>query len=133
MGREEKDMSMQTPLAKIRGLGSAHSGVHHWWLQRMTAIANIPLMLWFVFSIASHAGAGYAEVQAWMSSPFVAVATLLLIYATFYHATLGLQVVIEDYVHEKGVKFAALIGMKYAFIVLGVASAFAVLKVAFGG
>lgn len=126
-------MSMQTPLARIRGLGSAHEGVHHWWAQRLTAIANIPLMLWFVFSLAAHAGAGYEEVQAWMASPMVAIATLLLIYATFYHATLGLQVVIEDYVHSKGMKFAALIAIKFALIAMGVASAFAVLKVAFGG
>ena len=99
--------------------------------QRHTAIANIPLMLWFIFSLASHAGAGYDAVQAWMASPLVAIATLLLIYATFYHATLGLQVVIEDYVHNKGTKFAAMIAVKFAFIAMGVASAFAVLKVAF--
>jgi len=126
-------MSMRTPLSRVRGLGSAHEGVHHWWAQRLTAIANVPLMLWFVFSMAGHAGADYQEVAAWVASPTVAIALLLLIYATFYHAALGLQVVIEDYVHDKGAKFAALIGVKFALIALGVASAFAVLKVAFGG
>lgn len=127
------DNSMRTPIGRVRGLGSAKSGMHHWWMQRVTAVALIPLTLWFVASLISLAGAGYAETVAWLGSPIVAVLMIALIIATFYHAALGLQVVIEDYVHHEGVKLVLLLGVKLLSFLLAIAALFAVLKLAFGG
>lgn len=125
--------TMRSALGRVRGLGSAKEGVHHWWMQRLTALALIPLAIWFVVSVAGLAGMSHAEALAWIGSPSVAVALLLLIAATFYHAQLGMQVVIEDYVHDEVVKLASLVAVKFIAIVLGVAAVFAVLKIAFGG
>ena len=125
-------MGMQSNLARVRGMGSAKEGVHHWWMQRLTAVALVPLVLWLVISIVAHAGAGHAAVTAWMGQPIPAILMILLIVGGYYHAKLGMQVVIEDYVHNEGVKFAALIGLKLLTVVLGVASVFAILKLAFG-
>ena len=125
--------SMRTPLARVRGLGTAKEGVHHWWMQRLTAVALVPLVLWFVISIAGLAGMDHQQAVAWISSPWVSVFLVLLIVATFYHAQLGVQVVIEDYVHNEPVKLAGLVALKFAAIVLAVAAIFAVLKIAFGG
>ena len=127
------DNSMRTPLARVRGLGSAKDGVHHWWMQRLTAVALVPLVLWFVVSIAGLSGMSHDDAVAWISSPAVAIMLTLLSVATFYHAQLGVQVVIEDYVHSKPVKLAALVALKFAAIIMAVASIFAVLKIAFGG
>jgi succinate dehydrogenase / fumarate reductase membrane anchor subunit len=129
----DKAVSMRSTLGKVRHLGSAKEGVHHWWMQRLTALALVPLVIWFVISVAGLAGMDHAAAVAWISSPAVAITLVLLIAATFYHAQLGLQVVIEDYLHNEGVKLAALIAVKFAAIVLGVAATFAVLKIAFGG
>ena len=125
--------SMRTPMARVRGLGAAKDGVHHWWMQRLTAIALVPLTLWFVVSVAGLAGMDHAAAAAWIGSPPVAVLLLLLIAATFWHAQLGVQVVVEDYVHNEAVKLTALIAIKFAAVVLAVASIFAVLRLAFGG
>lgn len=124
------DKSMRSDLGRVRGLGSAKDGVHHWWMQRLTAIGLIPLSLWFVASIAGITGAEHAEAAAWLGSPLVAITMLLLIVATYYHAALGLQVVIEDYIHHEGWKFFWLIAVKLACLVLAVAAAFSVLKIA---
>lgn len=129
----DKAVSMRSTLGKVRHLGSAKEGVHHWWMQRLTALALVPLVIWFVISVAGLAGMDHAAAVAWISSPAVAITLVLLIAATFYHAQLGLQVVIEDYLHNEGVKLAVLIAVKFAAIVLGVAATFAVLKIAFGG
>ncbi len=125
--------SLRSPLGRARGLGSAKDGTHHWWAQRVTAIAMIPLMLWFVASIVSLAGAPLPAVQAWIASPIPAVLLLSLIVAVFHHAQLGLQVVIEDYVHAEGVKLVALLAVKGAAWLFGGIAAFSVLKIAFGG
>lgn len=125
-------MGMQSNLARVRGMGSAKEGVHHWWMQRLTAVALVPLTLWLVISIVAHAGAGHEAVTAWMGQPIPAILMILLIIGGYYHAKLGMQVVIEDYVHNEGMKFAALIGLKLLTVVLGVASVFAILKLAFG-
>lgn len=127
------DNSMRTPIGRVRGLGSAKSGLHHWWMQRVTALALIPLTLWFVASVISLAGAGHAETEAWLSSPIVAVLMISLIIATFYHAALGLQVVIEDYIHNEGIKLALLLGVKLVAFLLAVTALFAVIKLAVGG
>ena len=125
--------SMRTPLARVRGLGSAKEGVHHWWAQRLTALALVPLTLWFVVSVAGLAGMDHAGAVAWIGSPPVTVLLVLLIAATFWHAQLGVRVVIEDYVHSEAVKLVALIAVKFAAVLLAIASIFAVLRLAFGG
>jgi len=124
-------MTMRTPISRVRGLGSAKDGTHHWWMQRLTAIALVPLTIWFVVSMICLASADHATVSAWLATPLTAVLMLLFVIATFYHLQLGLQVVIEDYIHGEAVKMTCLIGLKLASFALGVAAAFAILKVAF--
>lgn len=126
-------MSLRTDLGKVRGLGSAKGGVAHWWAQRLTAVALVPLLLWFVASIAAMAGADLAAVRAWVASPVVAVLLVLLIGTAFHHGQLGLQVVIEDYVHKEGCKIACIILVKFAAVLLAAAGIFSVLKIAFAG
>ena len=126
-------MNMRTQLSEVRGLGSAKTGTSHFWMQRLTALALIPLTLWFVASLASMGSADYADAVAWVKSPLTSILLLALIAATFHHMQLGLQVIIEDYVHAEGLKIASLIVMKCGSVLLGLAAAFAVLKVAFEG
>jgi succinate dehydrogenase membrane anchor subunit len=124
-------MTMRTPISRVRGLGSAKDGTHHWWMQRLTAIALVPLSIWFVVSMICLANADHAAVSAWLATPLTAVLMLLFVVATFYHLQLGLQVVVEDYIHGEGAKMVCLIGLKLGSFALGVAAVFAVLKVAF--
>lgn len=126
-------MSLETRLARVRGLGSAKDGTHHWWGQRLTAVALLPLTIWFAVSVAGMTGASYAVAVAWVGQPLNTVLLLLLIAATFQHLQLGLQVVLEDYVHAEGAKIAALMLLKFACAILAVASGYAVLRVAFVG
>lgn len=123
-------MSLRTPLGRVVGLGSAKDGVAHWWWQRLTSVALVPLVLWFVFSLVSLTGADHATVVQWMESPVVAALLILLIGSVFYHTQLGLQVVIEDYVHAEALKIASLIIIKFLAIFLTVVAMVAVLKVA---
>ncbi|RMD61213.1 MAG: succinate dehydrogenase, hydrophobic membrane anchor protein [Alphaproteobacteria bacterium] len=125
-------MSLRSPFGRVKGLGAAHEGVHHWWAQRLSALALIPLTVWFVVSLVSLSGADYATVRAWMGSPVVAGLLILLIVTVFYHAALGLQVVIEDYVHTEATKIAALLAVKAAAAVLALSGVLAVLDVLFG-
>lgn len=121
---------MRTDLGRVRGLGTAKEGVHHWWMQRLTAIALIPLTLWFIISIATLNNASYTETVNWLSIPLVSIFMILLVSATLYHALLGVQVVVEDYIHQEGLKFLLLIGLKFIFLVLGVVAIFSLLKIA---
>ncbi|WP_421707737.1 succinate dehydrogenase, hydrophobic membrane anchor protein [Algihabitans sp.] len=124
-------MNLRSPLARVRGLGSAKDGTGHWWAQRLTALALVPLTLWFVAGVIGSVGADRGELLAWIGHPVTAGLFLLLIGATFYHAALGVQVVIEDYLHNEWVKLAALLAMKAAFVVLGLAAALSVLSILF--
>ena len=124
------DKGMRSDLGRVRGLGTAKEGAHHWWMQRLTAIALIPLTLWFIISIASLNSASYAETLNWLSIPLVSIFMILLISSTLYHALLGVQVVVEDYIHHKSFKFLLLIGLKFIFLVLGVIAVFSLLKIA---
>ena len=124
-------MSLRSPLGRGRGLGAAREGVGHWWAQRLTALALIPLTLWFVGAVATLTGAGHEVVAGWIASPVVAGLLILLIVATFYHAYLGLQVVIEDYLHHEGRKLALLLLVKAAAIVLGLIGVLSVLMLLF--
>lgn len=125
-------MSLITPLKKARGLGSAKDGTHHWWMQRVTAIALVPLTLWVAFSVAGMSGESYEVVLTYFTSPFNVAMLCLFLFAGFYHAALGLQVVIEDYIHNEGLKLGLLIGAKFALALTGIMSIFAVLRTAFG-
>ena len=124
------DKGMRSDLGRVRGLGTAKEGAHHWWMQRLTAIALIPLTLWFIISIASLNSASYAETVNWLSIPLVSIFMILLISSTLYHALLGVQVVVEDYIHQEGFKFLLLIGLKFIFLTLGVIAVFSLLKIA---
>lgn len=126
-------MSLRTPVARARGLGSAKEGLHHWWVQRVSAVALIPLTIWFVASIVGLAGADHAAVAAWIGNPVVAVLMVLLVAAALYHAQLGMQVVYEDYIHTHWLKVTADVGTKLLSLVLAAATIFAILKIALGG
>ena len=126
-------MSLQSSLARVRGLGSAKDGTAHWWAQRLTALALIPLTVWFCVSVIAMSGADHAAVTAWIASPLVAGLLILLIIATFYHAALGLQVVIEDYVHGEMTKIGLLLAVKALSIVLALAAVLSVLTLLFTG
>jgi len=123
---------LRTPLARVRGLGSAHDGTHHFIVQRLTALALIPLALWLVISLICRAGATHDEFTAWISSFPVALGLVLLLGATFWHASLGLQVVVEDYVHGKGTRILSLVAIKFACFTLAVAGILSVILIAVG-
>jgi succinate dehydrogenase / fumarate reductase, membrane anchor subunit len=123
---------MRSPLGRALGLGSAKDGVEQWWLERVTAIALVPLTVWFAASIIVHGGSDYVTFIAWLRAPMVTILMALLLIGLFYHAALGLQVVIEDYVHS-GMKIPTLIGMRLSCFVLMVAGIWATLRIAFGG
>lgn len=124
---------MRTPMSRVFGLGSAKAGTEHFVAQRLTAIALIPLVLWFLASLVAHAGAGYEETIAWLRTPLGALPLVLLIGVAFYHMHVGLQVVIEDYLHGEGKKIAALVANKFWAAAAGVACIWAVLKISFAG
>lgn len=124
-------MTMKTSLGRVRGLGSAKSGTHHWWLQRVTAIGMAVLMSWFVISMIGLIGADYTAAMAWVRQPIVAIILLVLIGTAFYHMRLGLQVVIEDYL-DGALKIAGIVLLNFGSIVLAAACLFSVLKIAFG-
>ena len=126
-------MSLKTPLGRVVGLGSAKEGTGHWWAQRLTAVALVPLSFLFVVFVFAIAGADHARAVELMGNPLVAVTMLLFIVAGFYHMKLGMQVVIEDYVHHEGAKTVLLVGLALGSFALGTAAIFAVLKLAFGG
>ncbi len=123
----------RTPLGRVRGLGSAKEGTHHWWMQRVTAIALVPLTLWFVVSVIGLVGKPYAAVAGWIGNPIVSVFLILMVIATFYHAWLGIQVVVEDYVHAKAVKITSLLLVKFLCFVLAAASIYSILLISLSG
>jgi succinate dehydrogenase / fumarate reductase, membrane anchor subunit len=124
-------MSLRTPLGRVRGLGSAKEGVSHWWAQRVTALALVPLTLWFAVALISVVHADHAGAVAWIGSPLNSALLILLLICVFYHAILGLQVVIEDYVHGEGAKLATLLVTKFILTLLGAIAIVSVLRVAF--
>ena len=124
---------MRSPLGRARGLGSAREGVEHWWMQRVTAAALIPLTLWFVVSLIALTGSDYNAFIAWIKAPFVAILMVLLLIALFHHTALGLRVVVEDYVHSDWAKIPAVVAIRYACFTLAVVGIFATLRIAFDG
>lgn len=125
-------MSLRTPLSKVRGLGSAKQGVHHWWAQRLTAIILVPLSIWFIYSLVVMSTMDYMAVIGWLQSPYTSTLMLMFIVSLFYHAQLGMQVVIEDYVDIEPLKIAGIIITNFVLMFAGVVSAVAVLKVFLG-
>lgn len=126
-------MDYRTPLKRAQGLGASHHGASHWWMQRLSAVAMVPLMLWLVIGLATHTGGGYEGTVGWLGNPVNAVVLIVAFAVLFYHASLGLQVVLEDYVSHKGVRLALVTGVRFLAVLLAVSAIFALLTIAFGG
>ncbi|HKR35599.1 MAG TPA: succinate dehydrogenase, hydrophobic membrane anchor protein [Steroidobacteraceae bacterium] len=126
-------MSLRSPIGRVLGLGAAKEGVSHWWSQRVTSVALVFLGLWFVVSLLRMPTFGHEFVAAWIAMPLNAVLLLLLAGTLVYHSQLGVQVVVEDYVHHHGLKVATMLLLTFAHVVLGALAIFAVLRIAFGG
>lgn len=122
--------TLRTPLGRVRGLGSARGGTHHWWMQRVTSVALLPLTIWFVLAMVGLAGATYVETLLWIARPVNAVLLLALVGLTFHHMAAGLQVILEDYVKPEGRRIVAVWLVKGTCALLALACAFAVLKIA---
>jgi succinate dehydrogenase / fumarate reductase membrane anchor subunit len=129
----EKIDIRRSQLGRVRGLGAARAGVEHWWQERVSALALVPLTLWFVASVLSMLGADRATIAIWAGHPWNAVLLLALVVMTFQHAALGLQVVYEDYIDSAGPRTAAILATKAVAILLGLLAALAVLKLALAG
>ncbi len=130
--RPDTRVSMRTPLARAKGLGASGHGVEHWWLHRMTAVSNIPLIIAFVIIVVALTGRSHAQAVAFVSHPVVAILLVLCFLSVTNHMRLGLQIVIEDYVHDKGAKIAALMANNFFAAVIAVVCLFSVLKISFG-
>jgi succinate dehydrogenase / fumarate reductase membrane anchor subunit len=130
--RADTRVSMRTPLARVKGLGASGHGVEHWWLHRMTAVSNIPLIIAFVIIVAALAGSSYQDAIAIISHPLVAIILILAVISVTNHMRLGMQIVIEDYVHAKELKIAAIIANNFYAVIIAVACLYAILKVSLG-
>lgn len=125
-------MSLRTPIGRVIGRGTAHDGLHHWWLQRVTSVALVPLTLWFVVALLVLPVADHAAVVAWIARPWNTVLMALFVVVVTQHSWLGVQVVIEDYVHGHGMKFFALLTSSFAHAIVAMACVYAVLRIGFG-
>ncbi|MEQ9815089.1 MAG: succinate dehydrogenase, hydrophobic membrane anchor protein [Azospirillaceae bacterium] len=123
-------MSIRTPIARARNHGSAKTGVHHWWMQRVTAIALVPLVIWFVVSLLSLVGAPHEAFTAWVANPLVAALLIALIVAAFYHGAIGMQVVWEDYIHGHLTRIVVDLVTKGVLTLLGLLAVISILRLA---
>ena len=126
-------MKQETAIGRVRGLGSARSGAGHWWHERLTSVSTLILFVWLLVSLLRLPSLDHGIVTEWLGSPIAAVPMLLLIVSTFWHLKLGMQVVIEDYVHEEGWKFFSIALLNFFTIGAGALAFFSVLKIAFSG
>ena len=124
-------MSLRSPLRRVLGLGSAQSGVSHWWAQRLTSVALVPLSIWFVVSLLALPSHEHATVVAWMGQSWTALLLIIFVLVATWHSQLGVQVVVEDYVHGAGARTLTLVLLSFAHVLIAAAGVFAVLKVAF--
>jgi len=122
-------MDYRSPLAKVRGLGSAKAGTSHWWMQRVTAVALIPLSFWLIIFLNLSLNAPYQQTVEWLASPLNTLGMVAWVLAVFYHAALGLQVVIEDYIAAEGVKIVAVWTVNLSFLLLALAALIAVFRI----
>lgn len=122
-------MDYRTPLSRVRGLGSAKNGTTHWWMQRVTAVALIPLSFWLIYFLGLSLTAPYQQTVAWLATPINSVCIVAWIIAVFYHVALGLQVVIEDYVAAEGPKIISIWAVNLAFLFLAIAALLAVFRI----
>jgi len=125
-------MSVRSPLSRVLGLGSAKDGTSHWWAQRVTAVALIPLTLWFFFSLLTLPGLEYESVRTWLSVPISGFLAVLLVAVLAYHSYLGTTVIVEDYVTTSGMKILSLMVLQFLYVLAGGAAIFAILRVVFG-
>ena len=125
-------MSLRSPLSRVLGLGAAKVGTAHWWAQRVTAIALVPLTLWFVFSLLTLPDFDYETVRTWLSVPITGFLSVLLVGVMSYHSYLGTIVIVEDYVHSSGMKVLTLMSLRFAYVLAGGAAMFAIFRVVFG-
>jgi succinate dehydrogenase / fumarate reductase membrane anchor subunit len=125
-------MSLRSPLSRVLGLGAAKDGTAHWWAQRVTAIALVPLTLWFVFSLLTLPDFDYETVRTWLSVPITGFLSVLLVGVMSYHSYLGTIVIVEDYVHSSGMKVLTLMSLRFAYVLAGGAAMFAIFRVVFG-
>ena len=130
--RADTRVDMRTALSRVKGLGASHHGVEHWWMHRVTAMSNVPLIVAFVIIIASLAGRPYAEAIRILSNPFVALLLILCVISVTNHMRLGMQIVIDDYVHDRGWKIASVIVNNFFAAVVAAACLFSILKISFG-
>jgi succinate dehydrogenase / fumarate reductase membrane anchor subunit len=130
--RADTRVSMRTPLARVKGLGAAGHGAEHWWLHRMTAVSNVPLIIAFTIIVASIAGRSYQEAVSIVSHPLIAIVLILAVVSVTNHMRLGMQIVIEDYVHDKGWKIVALIANNFYAVIIAVACLYGLIKVGLG-
>jgi succinate dehydrogenase membrane anchor subunit len=125
-------VSLRSPLGRVLGQGAAGGGVHHWWQQRLTSLALVPLTVWLVVSLLTLPSLGYATLIAWMSQGWAALLLILLVLVAVWHSQLGVRVVVEDYVHGAGARTLTLVLTGFVHVLLAAAGVFAVLKVALG-
>ena len=125
-------MSLRSPLSRVLGLGSAKDGTAHWWAQRVTAVALVPLTLWFIFSLLTLPDFEYETVRTWLSVPITGFLSVLLVAVMSYHSYLGTIVIIEDYVVSSGMKVLTLMSLRFAYVLAGGAAMFAIFRVVFG-
>jgi succinate dehydrogenase / fumarate reductase, membrane anchor subunit len=130
--RADTSIDLRTPLARVKGLGAAGHGAEHWWLHRMTAVSNIPLIVAFIIIVAALAFRPWEEAVRIVSRPLVALLLILCVISVTNHMRLGMQIIIEDYVHDKGLKIAAVIANNFYAVVIAVACLWAILKISFG-
>jgi succinate dehydrogenase / fumarate reductase membrane anchor subunit len=129
-GQPPRQSSLRTPLGRVRGAGSAKQGVHHWWMQRVSSMALLPLTLWFIAVMATNAGMTHAEALAWIGSPLNATLLIALIVLTFQHTASGIQVIVEDYTNHEFLKMGLILAVKGLCWLLGIAAVLAVLRIA---
>lgn len=122
----------RTPISRVRGLGPAGSGAHHWWLQKVTAVSNLLLVLWFVASIVTLAGADYPAIVWWIRDPLVSLLLIALVVSLFWHLRLGLQVAIEDYVRSESVKLISLVALSFGCVAAALLAIISILKISLG-